>query len=193
MEAVSQNVDEDATDYEEELLQIEITGGEKKELQKVACSLLLDFISIENKNKKAIDYTYPQISRRVNKTKEAEKKSITDFLQNMEKDERNIEGMLRKYKMGRWNIGLQKGLSQYDKKIYDENRDSNIARMYDEYAEYNEFAEAEPESLNVEDLEAAEQQEIADLYDAEGIDISGLGEEYGDGNYYEEDRDPEDM
>ena len=190
IEAVSMN-DDDANEYENELLDVEIISGEKRELQNMACSLLLNFINIENKNKKTIDLPYNQISRRVHKTKESEKKSITDFLQNMDKDERNIENMLRKYKMGRWNVGMQKGLSQYDKKIYDDNRDSNIARLYDEYAEFNEFNEAEPESLDVEDLEAAEEREHAELYDSEAIDISGLGEEYGDGNYYEEDMDRE--
>jgi len=33
----------------------------------------------------------------------------------MEKDERKIEDMLKKFKLGRWNIGMQKGIFQYDK------------------------------------------------------------------------------
>lgn len=183
------NNNDDLTEYEDDMLNVEITSGEKEELQKMTCSLMLDFIAMENRNKKAIDFPYAHIAKRIHKTKESEKKSITDFLQNMDKDERNIESMLRKYKMGRWNVGMQKGLSQYDQKIYDENRDTNIARLYDEFAESSEWENAEPVSLDVADLDLADEREQAELYDAEGMDISGLGEEYGDGNVYEEDVD----
>ena len=34
-----------------------------------------------------------------------------------------------------------------------------------------------------------EERENQELYDTEGGDISGLGEDYGDGNYYAEDTD----
>ena len=182
-------MDENTAEIEDELMDVEILSGSKIELQKNACSLLLDFINIENQNKKTIDYPYKNISRRVHKTKEAEKKSITDFLQNMDKDERNIENMLRKYKMGRWNIGLQKGLSQYDKNIYDANRDQNISRLYDEFVETNELENAEQDSFDANELQEAEDRENALLADNEGNDISGLDEDYGNGNYYSEDID----
>ena len=107
----------------------------------------------------------------------------------MDKDERNIENMLRKYKMGRWNIGLQKGLSQYDKNIYDANRDQNISRLYDEFVETNELENAEQDSFDANELQEAEDRENALLADNEGNDISGLDEDYGNGNYYSEDID----
>ena len=177
------------TEYEDEVLvNIDIISGDRMELQKVVCSLLLDFINIEQKNKKSLDNPYSQITRKTKKTKEAEKKSITDFLQNLEKDERNIENQLKKFKMGRWNIGMQKGIFQYDKSIYNENRDINIARLYEDI-EFNEIENAEPISLDVAELDAIDEQENRDTYDIEGNDISGLAEDYGDGNYYAEDTD----
>ena len=176
------------TEYENEMLNVEILSGEKMELQKITCSLLLDFINMEQKNKKTFDIPYIKISRRTKKTKEAEKKSITDFLQNLEKDERNIENQMKKFKMGRWNLGMQKGIFQYDKNMYDENRDANLARMFED-VEYNELENAEPVSMDIGDLEAMEERENQELYDTEGGDISGLGEDYGDGNYYAEDTD----
>ena len=183
------NNNDTITEYEDDvLINVEIMSGDKLELQKMVCSLLLDFINIENKNKKTLDIPYSQISRKTKKTKEAEKKSITDFLQNLEKDERNIENQLKKFKMGRWNLGMQKGIFQYDKTLYNENRDANLARMYED-VEFNEIENAEPISLDIGDLEAMEEQENQDLYDTEGVDISGLGEDYGDGNYYSEDTD----
>jgi hypothetical protein len=68
----------------------------------------------------------------VNRTKQQEKKSITDFLENLEKDELRIEDMLKKFKMGRWNIGMQKGVFQYDKATYEREREGNLARMYND-------------------------------------------------------------
>lgn len=182
------NNNDTLTEYEDEVLNIEILSGDKLELQQNVCAMLLDFINIEYKNKKTLDIPYPKISRKTKKTKEAEKKSITDFLQNLEKDERNIENQLKKFKMGRWNLGMQKGIFQYDKKLYDDNRDANLARLYEDI-EYNELENTEPNSLDVHDLDAIDEQENNNLYDNEGMDISGLAEDYGDGNYYEEDTD----
>jgi hypothetical protein len=180
------NNNDTITEYEDEVINVEILSGDKLELQQNVCSLLLDFIYMENKNKKTVDIPYSQISRKTKKTKEAEKKSITDFLQNLEKDERNVENQLKKFKMGRWNIGMQKGVFQYDKNVYNENRDANLARMYED-VEYNELENGESRSLDAADLDALDEQENRDLYDNEGNDISGLGEDYGDGNYYPED------
>ena len=193
----SATVDSETAEQEDELLAVEISTGDIRELKDTVCSLLLDFIRKDMKNKKIVDQPYSQIARRVKRTKEQEKKSITDFLQNMEKDERKIEDMLKKFKMGRWNLGMQKGVFQYDKDTYGRDREANLARMYNEVNDFGSSSSASdaindvPMSFDVNDLDRMDNEEDAALYDAEGVDIGELGEDYNDGVYYAEDADRE--
>jgi hypothetical protein len=90
--------------------------------------------------------------------------------------------------MGRWDLGNQKGIFQYDADMYKTNRDANLARLYNDM-EQNELEEVQLQSLGVEDLDALDEMENMETYDAEGNDISGLGEDYTDGVYYQEDQD----
>jgi L-rhamnose mutarotase len=171
-------------DLETIKLKEEIRRGELIDLKTNVCSLILAFIRMEQKNKKSLDYSYEQITKRVIQSREEEKKKITGFLEKMEKDERAVEKMLKKYKIGRWNAGMQKGLFQYDKNTYDRERDENVARLFDDL----EYGQADGEGgVTAEELD----QEADDKADAEaehpGID--DLDENYNDGTYYEEDRD----
>jgi len=171
-------------DLETIKLKEEIRRGELIDLKTNVCSLLLAFIRMEQKNKKSLDYSYEQITKRVIQSREEEKKKITDFLEKMEKDERAVEKMLKKYKIGRWNAGMQKGLFQYDKDTYDRERDANVARLFDdlEYGQEDGEAGVTAEEL---DREAADEADA----DAEQQGIDDLDENYNDGTYYEEDRD----
>jgi len=196
----SASINSETAEEDDDLLAVEISAGDIRELKDTVCSLLLDFIRKDMKNKKIMDLPYSQIARRVKRTKEQEKKSITDFLQNMEKDERKIEDMLKKFKMGRWNVGMQKGVFQYDKETYGRDREANLARMYNEVNEVNDvggfgdMGEAlndNPMSFDVADLDRMDNDENAAMYDAEGVDIADLDEDYADGVYYAEDADRE--
>ena len=171
-----------------EVMDIEIIAGNSTELKKNVASLLVSILQIEMKDRSIIDLKYEDFVKNVKKTKEQEKKSIIDFLENMEKDELNIEKMLKKYKMGRWNTGLQKSNFIYDANTYDANRDNSLVRLYDEFAETNDFENVQDEGMDVKQLDAIQEEENAE-YDNEGFDFGGLSENYADGEYYEEDVD----
>ncbi len=98
----------------------------------------------------------------------------------MESGDRRVELMLKQFKVGRWNVGMQKGLFKYDKSTYDREREL-----------YSEFADRPgplvDQSVDLEDFiqddEPVENEE-------EGINgINDLAEDYMDGNYYREDAD----
>lgn len=188
LDTVVDNKNDDIIEYENELIDIEISAGDKTELKKSVCSLIIIFINIEKNNKKIIDYSYPKISKRIKRTKQEEKKSITDFLENMTKDERHIEDMLKKHKMGRWNLGTQKGIFKYDADMYVKERDNNLARLYEDL-QVNEIETVENVALDVNDLNRLDEIENNEQYDAEGLDFGHLDEDYQDGVYYEEDVD----
>jgi hypothetical protein len=92
----------------------------------------------------------------------------------MDKEERQIEDQFKRYKMGRWNVGLQKGLVQYDKKTYDRETAAT-------------GAEGELMNVDADQLAQMENAEADAAEDNEATDISQLGEDYQDGDYYGED------
>ena len=171
---------EEMNELEDDLQQVEIRGGDLEIFQKRICSLMMAFLDIDQKNKYTLDKPYEKIARKVMRSKQEEKKTITDYLENMEKDERKVEDTLKQLKLGRWNVGIQKGIFMYDKGTYDNERNTNLARFEEGLAQ--EYVEGEMMDATIEDLEREE--ELAnEEYDREGFDIGGFGDDYMDGNY----------
>ena len=140
--------------------------GDMEDLKLRVARVLYLFINMDMSNKTLV-LSYDEIAKKIRKEKNIEKHKIIEYLGNMDKDERQIEDQFKRYKMGRWNVGLQKGLVHYDKKTYDR--------------------ETELELVDVEQIAAAEEADAVLEEDNEALDISALGEDYQDGDYYHED------
>jgi hypothetical protein len=168
-------------DEEQELQQFDVLGGDKEAFQKRICAMMMDFIAIEQRNKATLDKPYEEISRKIRKSKQDEKKLITDYLENIEKDERKVEDTLKQLKLGRWNVGIQKGVFMYDKNTYDNERNAILTRLGEDMTQ--EVMEPEMIETMIQDLER-EADEDAAQYDDEGTDIRGFGDDYLDGNFY---------
>ena len=140
--------------------------------------MLLAFVNIEKENLN-IFLSYAEISKKIGFSKKQEKKRITDYLGSLKDDERKIEDQFKKYKMGRWNAGMQRGLVSYDKSTYERERNEMDLDIFGG-------------DMGTTAVDAEEARDIAKEYD-EGGDISEFGEEYGDGVYYAEDREPDDF
>jgi hypothetical protein len=178
---------------EDDLQQIEIYAGDKEAFQRRVCVMMMDFIAIEQKNKATLDKPYEEIARKIRKSKEDEKKLITDYFENIGRDGQKVEYMLKELKLGRWNVGIQKGVFMYDKNTYDNERNANLYRLEKDLA--HDFIDAEMMDTNVEDLDREAEQDAEAQYDAEGEDITMFGDDYLDGNYYGDEGDddfPED-
>lgn len=160
--------------------QVHIVESDALELKKLAAKWLIATLGRERSTKEAIDYGYKEIMERTMGLKYKDKKIITDYLAGLSRDERRVEQDLRKYKIGRWNVGLQKGLFQYNKDIYE--------REVERWKEGDGIVYSVPSSgeQDVEDLERAAQEEQAADYDG-GDGWDNLNEDYTDGVYYEED------
>ena len=154
-----------------ELQEIQILQGTRFELKNRICSLLFAYLNIETQTKELIDTTYEDIMKKVNRARESEKERIFSYFDNMKPERRKVEDTLKKYKLGRWNIGLQKSIFQYDKKTYDQDGFEN-----ENIDEVN--TEVDINQLNSNDDEAIE-----------AIDINHLGTNFTDGAFYEEDQD----
>jgi hypothetical protein len=133
--------------------------------------------------------SYDQIMKKVNRSKDKEKGRIISYFGNMTIDERKIEDAFKNYKLGRWNVGQQKGLFQYDPKTYERERNEMIAELYDENPD---MTDAGVETLDIFELDKLDAVVETDDYNRDTYDFQELGEEYDDGDYYPEDRDNDD-
>jgi predicted acetyltransferase len=177
------NSSEEIEEAQSDLYEIEIRAGEKETLQKRVCELVITFLHIEERNKNTLDKPYFEIAKRVRRSKDEEKKAITDYLKNMQNDERKVEDLLKQLHQGRWNIGIQKGIFVYDKNVYDNDRNAAILRFEQDLV-INDDVDREQMDMEVTDLENEQNVENDAFYDREAGDISHFGDDYMDGNYY---------
>jgi hypothetical protein len=117
------NISED----EEFLLEIqgsEINDYAKDQFLKNSVAYVLEYINVMSNHYNLVNNGYKKIKERINMAKEKEKTIITDFLKNLSDEEREIENVLKNNKLEKWNKGMQKGLTQYVKENYDEEREA---------------------------------------------------------------------
>jgi hypothetical protein len=185
------SADENNIGFENELDEMDISTSNVAELKKRVADLLLTMFNIESANKTAINVSYKDIMKKVMRSREKEKSGIIQYLGKMSIQERKIEDQFKQYKLGRWNVGKQKGLVSYDKETYERERGEIIGEMNKELAtgDLDVVSEMRRE---IYDIEADEEEENVETYDQEAYDIRNLGEDYMDGNYYQEDNDNED-
>lgn len=106
-----------------EMDEIEITADMTNSLKTDVGSLLCSFIRVFRSLKKTTDNTYDTIIEKTSRAKTQEKQKVTDFFKNKDNQERRTEYMLKQLKLGKWSLGLQSGVFQYDKEMYDKERE----------------------------------------------------------------------
>lgn len=112
-----------------EVTELEIISGEKKQISNKIARLLYAFVEVICNDKKIINYNYKTMMDKVLRSKEKEKDDITGRLKNMTDEERDVENIFKKQKLERWGKGLEKGLVNYQKKTYDEEREAMEKQM----------------------------------------------------------------
>jgi hypothetical protein len=100
-----------------------VINGSLKKLKEQIGNLLVVYIEIFCEHNKITNYSYQDIQNNIFKLKEREKDIITDRLKFMSDEERDADTILKINKLGAWNKGLQKGLTQYSKENYDDDRE----------------------------------------------------------------------
>ena len=80
------------------------------------------FLNTLTKHYNLINLKYKNVKDNILFAKEKEKDIITDFLKNLSDESREIENIFKNNKLEKWNKGLQKGITQYVKENYDQER-----------------------------------------------------------------------
>ena len=107
-----------------ELQNLQINDYNKDEYVKNSVAYILEYSNTMNNHYNLINNGYKKVKDKINMAKEKEKDLITDFLKNLSDEEREIENILKNNKLEKWNKGMQKGITQYVKENYDEEREA---------------------------------------------------------------------
>lgn len=167
----------DNEELSNDLLEIQIETGNSLELKERVASLLISFIEIEIDNKKTINLTYDEISKKVNRYKDIERQRIFENLGRLSIEDRKIEDTNKRYKLGDWNIGMQKGIFQYDPATYDRERNNLFTDINDV-----EETEKELEAFDIDELDNLDNQEINDDYNRDTFNFEELQDDLDDYN-----------
>ena len=107
-----------------ELQNLQINDYNKDEYVRNSVAYILEYSNTMNNHYNLINNGYKKVKDKINMAKEKEKDLITDFLKNLSDEEREIENILKNNKLEKWNKGMQKGITQYVKENYDEEREA---------------------------------------------------------------------
>jgi hypothetical protein len=176
---------DNSIDIDEEL-NVSILRGVQKDANQLMAAVLVEFMRVEMKTKTLYNLSYSSFEKKIYKTKEDEKREITEYLGDMDDEERAVENMMKKFKLGRWSVGLDKGLYKYDKERYDKEREVMKMRLRDELAG-NEFSHLFVDNLadsgiretyDADELAKMEMDEHRNEYDI-GMDEINIDAEFG--------------
>jgi hypothetical protein len=160
--------------------------GNETERKEKTCELLISFAKKIETYKKMIFFNYNEIQNNVFKQKEREKYTITDRLERLGEEERKVDMQMKINKLGVWNKGLQKGLTKYVKKDYDE----NIDFIEDMILTENKILDKDDNQMEMEDdflspinMNTFNNEDNDMEIENENFDISKYTEDYMDGQY----------
>ena len=169
--------------------------GNKKMMKIAVTNLLLVYFNIMTGHHEMVNLDASDIMDIVFKIRQKEKDTFTDRLKSITVEDKDVDTMLKKYKLGVWSKGLQKGLTIYDKDTYDEDRDEmeklvNIENKLlknkrkgidtDSTENVNDYIDNE---INAEAIDK-EDNDLNNLY-GDGDDDEERNEDGGDGDEFE--------
>jgi hypothetical protein len=168
---------DDAMDPEvEDMMVVEFQPADSTQLREDVTKMMVAFMRLEQREKQAVNKSYEDIQKKRRRMKDTEKKGFTDFLGKMSKEERALESTFRQFKLGRWNVGVQKGMFQYDKATFEKEMKNDILNAAlatdEEIVLLNApgMEDHEDVAVDAEELDAMEESAYAEEYN---VDESG--------------------
>jgi hypothetical protein len=164
--------------------------GNVDKLQEDTAKLLVTYMTFMLQSKKTIDLSYDKIDDLIFKLKEAEKYTFTDRLRDLDDEQREVENVLKMYKLGLWSTGLSKGIKEYDPQNYEHEKkvSERIAEIQNGLRRTGAIDENNMD-LDLED--AFDAIETQDFIDRDELNMGDIGEDYYDGDPYGDERDDE--
>ena len=175
----------------EKRIDTSLLSGNKKLLMNKTAKMIVVFIDMFCKDKSVIDISYDNILDRAFKQKETEKDMITDRLKFLTDEMRDVDTMFKVNKLGVWSKGLQKGLTQYVKETYDDERELREKMHEVENRIKNKNRNITDDELNGEVEDYMHEEALNKEIEGEEYNMGDMGEDYDEGNYIDYEADEE--
>lgn len=183
---------DETEDYVDSMNEIMIDVNDNTTMKEHLYEYMKTVIQFDIEHKKEMNLSYQILSERVYISKQEEKKTITDYFKNItDNDELKLAKLYKKYKMGRWNIGEQKGVYKYDKAFYESERQDIDELLRKQRGEGDDENPRPKNGIDVDELDESIRLEQEREEEQEMYGIGELDDDYMDGVVYEEDRDDE--
>jgi len=114
---------------EQDIAQVDIVQGEDALIKGKVATLINSMLNIFANTKRQTDFNYESIMERILRAKEKEKEGVTQRLKDMTDEAREIDTEFKRHKLGDWGKGLEKGLTQYVRDTYDQEREALDKRL----------------------------------------------------------------
>ncbi|ANS04202.1 hypothetical protein [uncultured Mediterranean phage] len=168
-----------------EITEMDIVEGMQSTINSMIANILSAILKTLDDHKKVINYNHDKIMEKVLYSKEKEKEEITEYLKDLTDEERAVENIIKNSKLERWSKGLQKGLTQYVKGTYDEERDAIEARA-DLESKLGKSSMVTDMNRDIYMMELNEEQETGVDIEEDALNLDDLPE---DDDYGERDGD----
>jgi hypothetical protein len=159
----------------------EINKGQLKGIKHNVATLLSAYLDLMENHKIMVNISYDFIMSSVFKIQQSEKETFTSKLEKMSVEARQVDKMLKTHKLGDWNVGLQKGLTTYDKNASDDDirkNNENYQRL-----ERRLFANKNVTAQNIDQYaEDALEEDLALENENSEYNMQDMGEDYFDGD-----------
>jgi len=181
---------DETEDYVDTMNEVMIEVNDNTTMKEYLYEYMKTVMNFDIEHKREMNLSYKILSERVYISKQEEKKTITDYFKNItDNDELKLAKLYKKYKMGRWNIGEQKGVYKYDKNFYESER-QDIDELLRKQRDDDENPRPK-DGIDIHDMEESEQLDREKEEEREMYGIGDLDDDYMDGVVYDEDRDDE--
>ena len=116
------------------------------------------------------------IKEKINRSKDKERHNITSSLREMTKEERKIENLFKNHRLERWNKGLQKGLTQYVAKTYDEEREERerLEIMERQINDREMMGQAQTANIEIEMLEQDQRDHEGQMIEEDAYNMNDI-------------------
>jgi len=171
------------------LSEMTMVASENIELKKVVAELLSVFINMMISDKAAININKKSVKEDITQSKDKEKDIITRELRDMQKDERQVENLMKKLRIGDWNVGGTKGLRFYVPETYEEERaamesefqrEETIAKQENRIKKNDKVTERMRDVFTTEQEENMQQDALVDAELQDDFHLQGDDDEYGE-------------
>ena len=167
---------ENQEDLTGEITEVNVVRGEQKKIQDKVANVITTMLEMERHNKQQINLNGKMIKEKINRSKDKERHNITSTLRDMTKEEREIENLFKNHRLERWNKGLQKGLTQYVAKTYDEEREERERHeiMEKQINEREMIGQSQTANREIEILEQDRREQEGQIIDEDVYNMNDI-------------------